>query len=116
GSLGGLALHAVGDGVVDGGDLVPESAVLVLGVRRRPCVKGGGHTGSCLRVYVGDITIAPGRPEAIHSPSIAGQNRSRAGAVFGEVNYFRCNDSPDDSLHPISCDPKRFILQVMMWR
>jgi len=78
GLFGGLAGHAVGNGVVDGGDHIAEDAVLVLSFRRRPGVKGGGDPGSCLRVCVGDVTIAPGRPEAIHSPSIAADG-SRVG-------------------------------------
>jgi hypothetical protein len=76
GLFGGLASHPVGDGVVDRSDHVAEDAVLVLGFRWRPSAKCSRNPGSSLRVCVSDVTIAPGRPEAIHSPSIAGVTAS----------------------------------------
>ena len=72
GLLGGISPHAMGDGVVDSSDHVAEDAMLVLGIGRRPGVEGGGNARACQRVCVGDVTVAPRGPEAIHSPSIAG--------------------------------------------
>jgi hypothetical protein len=71
GLFGGLARHAVGDGVVDCGDHVAKDAVLVVRFGRRPGIQRGGDAGAGLRVCAGDVAIAPRRPEAIHSPSIA---------------------------------------------
>jgi hypothetical protein len=107
GPFGGLASHAVGDGVIDRSDHVAEDTVLVLGLRRGPGAKCRGHTGSRLRVGVGDVTVAPRRPEAIHSPSISGQTEAAPGWCGGKVNYFRCDDSWDGSLHPIRCESKK---------
>lgn len=70
--FGSLARHAVGDGVVDGGDHVAKDAVLVVGVGRRPGAQRVRDAGAGLRIGSGDVAIAPGGPEAIHSPSIAG--------------------------------------------
>jgi len=67
----GFARHAVGDGVVGGGDQVAEDAVLVL--RSGPTRKCGGYAGAGLRVCSSDVVIAPGSPETIHKASIRGE-------------------------------------------
>src|ERR1700733_8652703 len=72
GLFGGLARHAMGDGVVDGGDHVAKDAVLVVVGSRRPGVESCGDAGAGLLIGTGDVAIAPGRPEAVHWPSITG--------------------------------------------
>ncbi len=47
-----LARHAVGDGVVDGGDHVAKDAVLVVGVGRRPGVAGRGQRPATQIIFV----------------------------------------------------------------
>jgi hypothetical protein len=68
GLLGGLLRHALGDGVVGGGDHVAEDAVLVFG-GGPPC-EGGRDAGAGLFVGAGDVVIAPRGPETIHRASI----------------------------------------------
>jgi len=79
GLLSRLARHAVSDSIIDRGDHVAEDAMLVLGLRRRPGVERGRDAGASLRVGTGDVAIAPGRPEAVHQPSIAGRSNAVAG-------------------------------------
>src|SRR6185437_2863990 len=66
--LGGLPGHAMGDGVVGGGDHVAEDTVLVF--CSGPGGEGGRHAGAGLRVSSGDVVVAPGRPKAVHRGSI----------------------------------------------
>jgi len=73
GLFGGVARHAVSDGVVDGRDHIAKDAVLVVGPRWRPGIQRGGNAGAGLRVGAGDVAVAPRGPEAIHWPSIAGR-------------------------------------------
>src|SRR5580765_6168537 len=65
GAVGLLSGHAMSDRVVGRGEKIAEDAVLVLG--RRPAGKLGWHAGAGLRVAAGDVGIAPGSPETIHS-------------------------------------------------
>jgi hypothetical protein len=64
GLLGCLLGHAVGDGVVGGGDHVAEDAVLVLG--GGPVGERWRDAGTGLRVGASDVVIAPGSPETVH--------------------------------------------------
>ena len=66
--LGGFLGHAVGDGVVGGGDHVAEDAVLVL--CGGPGGERGRDAGAGLRVSSGDVVVAPGSPKTIHRGSI----------------------------------------------
>ena len=68
GFLGGFLRHAVGDGVVGGGDHVAEDAVLVFG--GGPAGERGRDAGAGLLVGPGDVVVAPGSPETIHGVSI----------------------------------------------
>ena len=91
--FGSLARHAVGDGVIDRSDHVAKDAVLVVAVGRGPGAQRGRDTSAGLRLCSGDIAIAPGGPEAIHWPSIAGAARSSTGAAPADANYFRRDGS-----------------------
>src|SRR6185437_14579653 len=62
--FGGLLGHAVGDGVVGGGDHVAEDTVLIFG--GGPTRECRGDTGAGLCVGAGDVVVAPGGPETSH--------------------------------------------------
>ncbi len=64
GLFSGLLKHAVGDGVVGGGDHVAEDAVLVLG--GGPVGERGRYAAAGLLVGPGDVGVAPRGPETIH--------------------------------------------------
>jgi hypothetical protein len=69
--FGGLSLEPMIDGVVDCGDHIAEDAVFVLRFGGRPSAEGGRDPASGLWIRAGDVAVAPRRPEAIHSASIA---------------------------------------------
>src|SRR5277367_5523913 len=85
-----LTRHTMGDRIVDCSDHVAKDAVLVFSVRWWPRVENGWNARTGLRIGSGDIAVAPGRPEAVHWPSIAGCSESSAGIGPKEANYFRC--------------------------
>ena len=70
GLLGGLLRHAVGDGIVGGGDHVAEDAVLVL--CGGPAGERGRDASAGLFVGAGDVVVAPGGPETIHRSEYKG--------------------------------------------
>src|SRR5690349_16270831 len=64
-AVGFLRRHAMGDGVVGRSEQVAEDTMLVFG--RWPAGELGWHPGARLRVTAGDVGVAPGSPEVIHS-------------------------------------------------
>jgi len=62
GGFGFFGIHAVGDGVVNGGDQVAEDTMVVAG----PGSEARRNAGPCGIVRRGDVGIAPGSPENIH--------------------------------------------------
>ena len=64
GLLGCLPGHAVGNGVVGGGDHVAEDTVLIFG--GGPGGEGGRDASAGLFVGAGDVVVAPGGPETVH--------------------------------------------------
>jgi hypothetical protein len=64
GLFGGRLRHALGDGIVGGGDHVAKDAVLVLG--DGPTTEGGRDAGAGLLVGAGDVVVAPGSPKMVH--------------------------------------------------
>lgn len=64
GLFGGRLGHAVGNGIVGGGDHVAKDAVLVLG--GGPTAEGRRDAGTGLLVGAGDVVVAPGSPKMVH--------------------------------------------------
>src|SRR6202042_1103634 len=83
-----LAWHAVSDRVVDRRDHIAKHTVFVIGAGRRPGIERRRHPGTRLRVRSGDVAVAPGGPEPVHWPSIAGESRM-AGVYTWKTHFFR---------------------------
>ena len=62
GGFGLVAGHAVGDGVVNGGDEVAEDAAQVAG----PGIESLGNAGAHGAIRRGDVSKTPGSPEMVH--------------------------------------------------